>query len=170
MYIHCLDENGEVIYSFYQWDRNRTIYIDGLDTNTAPDFHFQNKKTNNPTIVGSSLINGMIKVMVPNALLEAPYAIEGYIYSDSKSIGVIQIPVKGRQQPSSTEYVDNIQFTNLLSLNNEIDSLNDEVNTLLVELTASNLSYNNANSGLNATNIQDAIDELLSQNYVFFDE
>lgn len=172
MNINCLDKNGETIYSFYQWDKNQEIYVDSLSVDTAPYFHFQTQYTDVPVIVRASLSNGIIRVSIPNVLLEEPYTIEGYIYvqenDGAKAIGVVRLPVRERQQPSDEEYVDNISFISLENVNKEIDRLTMEISTLL-ELTASDLFYDNSNSKIDAINVQDAIDEIVA-NCIFVTE
>ena len=172
MYINCLDKNGDTIYTLYQWDKNQTIYVDGIDINTAPCIHFQNKTTKAPVVVTSTITNGMISVLIPNELLNMPHTIEGYIYvqenNRAKSVGVIKLPIRERQQPSDTEYVDTLNVVSLQEVNKEIDQLTAELNGLLIEITAKNLQYDYTSSGINATTVQDALDQL-SNNYLYFE-
>ena len=173
MNVHCLDKNGDTIYTLYQWDKNQTIYVDGIDVNTAPYIHFQNRNTKSPTVVESTITDGMISVLIPNELLDMPFTIEGYIYVQesnmAKSIGMIQLPVRERQQPSDTEYVETLNLISLQELNKEIDRLTVEVNVLSEQMVANNLPYNNATSGLSANSVQEALDELSNYNYLFFE-
>lgn len=169
MNINCYDKYGNTIYAFYQWDKNQTIYIDDLNITTAPFFHFQNKNTTYPIEVKASLSNGTVSVKVPNELLEEAFTIDGYIYVDEKSIGRICIPVYGRQKPSDTEYVDTFNMVSISVVNSEIDTLTAEVNTLLNELTAENLIYDNSEVDLSATNVQAAIDEI-ANSHVFIED
>lgn len=110
-HITCLDENGEVLSGFTQWDINRTIHVNNYKYDFAPMFHFCNKFSKKSLGVKSVLSNGELSVDVPNELLREPCPIIAYVFlsenGTGKTLQTIHLPVRPKVQPSDYEYVDN---------------------------------------------------------------
>lgn len=170
--VTLLDNYGNVLHYFTQWDINQMIYIEESGFAKAPQFHFQNLKTTNAYVVQSSMdSSGKVSVMVPNELTVVSYPIDIYIYvSDSDSSQTVYhttIPVYPRKQPNDLIYEDNMEFITISELEERIEKLKDILDGFSV--TASDIAYDNSVSGLDATNVQDALDELVEK-YVFVDK
>lgn len=170
--ITLLDNYGNVLHYFTQWDINQMIYIEESGFAKAPQFHFQNLKTATAYVVQSSMdSSGKVSVMVPNELTVVSYPIDIYIYvSDSDSSQTVYhttIPVYPRKQPNDLIYEDNMEFITISELEERIEKLKDILDGFAV--SAGDIAYDNSVSGLDATNVQDALDELVEK-YVFVDD
>lgn len=170
--ITLLDNYGNVLHYFTQWDINQMIYIEESGFAKAPQFHFQNLKTATAYVVQSSMdSSGKVSVMVPNELTVVSYPIDIYIYvSDSDSSQTVYhttIPVYPRKQPNDLIYEDNMEFITISELEERIEKLKDILDGFAV--SAGDIAYDNSVSGLDATNVQDALDELVEK-YVFVDK
>lgn len=90
--------------SLYQWDKNRTLVIDGLNLDVAPEIHFTNASMDKAIVRQSTLENGSVIVDIPNSLLQQAHTIRAYIgiYEGDtfKTIEVIDIPIITREKPS----------------------------------------------------------------------
>ena len=171
--ITCFDEFGNVLYSFTQWDLNQKIYIEDLDFASIPSFHFQNKNTIRALVVtGQRESNGMISFLVPNHLLIQPYPVSIYIYvsegASSKVVDSIQIPVRERQQPNDFIFQDNMEFIALEEVRRKLAALKADLEQL--SLHASNIPYDNTESGLEEDTVQEAIDEIANGRIYIDDE
>lgn len=126
-HITCLDENGEVLSGFTQWDINRTIHVNNYKYDFAPMFHFCNKFSKKSLGVKSVLSNGKLSVDVPNELLREPCPIIAYVFlsenGTGKTLQTIHLPVRPKVQPSDYEYVDNIRVVYLEDLIAEVQEL-----------------------------------------------
>lgn len=87
----------------YQWDKNRVLAITGLDLDVIPEIHFTNATMDKAIVRQSTVTDGVIKVNIPNSLLQDPFAVIAYIgiYEGSlfKTIETIKIPVVIRARP-----------------------------------------------------------------------
>ena len=132
--IECLDERGDAIYNFTQWDMNReiTIKIDWCDKNYlkyAPNIHYSHRHSKDAVVVRSNVTNhDTIKAPVPNCLLQHPYPIIINIYltdsrdaSKQSTILYTEIPVRERAKPSDYTYVENITRVTAEQIKNEVE-------------------------------------------------
>lgn len=90
--------------SLYQWDKNHELEIYGLSLASAPKIHFTNTYLGGAIVRSSTMgSDGVIRVTVPNSLLQKPYKITAYIcvYDGDtfESRYEIEIPVKERKKP-----------------------------------------------------------------------
>lgn len=93
--------------SLYQWDINRTLIINGLNLDVAPEIHFTNDSMDRAIVRQSTLENGAVIVGIPNSLLQQAHTIRAYagIYEGDtfKTIEVIDISVIAKEKP--TDYI-----------------------------------------------------------------
>lgn len=116
--IILLDENGNTIPYFYQWDKNRRIIIGGFEKGFIPPVvHFCNKNSTEVLGVQSEKYSDTeIIVVVPNILLEQPYNIILYVYlmdseaedASLKTTTTVEVPVRKRLKPSEYIYEENV--------------------------------------------------------------
>ena len=125
--------------SLYQWDKNRTLVIDGLNLDMAPEIHFTNVIMDKAIVRQSRLENGSVIVDIPNSLLQQAYTIKAYVgtYENTtfKTVEVVDIPIIPREKP--------IDYT-LSVTDEEIYSFNELDNRI------SNIIANASNTGNNA--------------------
>lgn len=95
--------NNYVTESLYQWDLNQDLIINGLDLSVAPEIHFANANMDRAIVRQSRINDGVIKVRIPNSLLQEPLMIKVYlgIYEDDtfKVIEMVEIPVIAKARP-----------------------------------------------------------------------
>lgn len=116
--IILLDENGNTIPYFYQWDKNRRIIIGGFKEDFIPPVvHFCNRNSTEVLGVQSEKYSDTeIIVVVPNILLEQPYNIILYVYlmdseaedASLKTTTTVEVPVRKRLKPSEYIYEENV--------------------------------------------------------------
>jgi hypothetical protein len=96
--------------SLYQWDINRTLIVNGLNLEQAPEIHFYNANMERAIVRQSTLDNGVATVTIPNALLQEALTIKAdvCIYEDDvrKTIENIEIPVKAKARPLDYVFED----------------------------------------------------------------
>lgn len=114
----------------YQWDLNHELLIQGVTVRTnAPTVHFCNKKSESAIVVQSELVDGDIKVQVPNQLLEEPYNIIAYIHiyddNNARTIEIVNIPLIKRVKPDDYQFIENVDVMNFERLESDmIDFIN----------------------------------------------
>ena len=89
----------------YQWDKDQELFIYGLSLATTPEIHFTNDIMEKAIVRHSSMDDaGVIKVKIPNSLLQKPYKIRAYVCINEgetfKSLYMITIPVEARSMPA----------------------------------------------------------------------
>lgn len=96
--------------SVYQWDINQELTINGLNLAVVPEIHFSNSNMDKAIVKHATSENNIIKVMIPNSLLQDALTIYAHvgIYEDStfKVIEVIEIPVIAKTRPSDYQIED----------------------------------------------------------------
>lgn len=96
--------------SLYQWDINQELSISGLNISTAPEVHFVNANMDRAIVRQATLTNHIVKVAIPNSLLQEPLTIKAYIgiYEGDtfKVIELVEIPIKIRTRPSNYQIQD----------------------------------------------------------------
>ena len=65
--------------SLYQWDLNQVLQVIGLHLDVAPEVHFANADMDRAIPRQATLENGVMKVNVPNTILQHPLRIHAYI-------------------------------------------------------------------------------------------
>lgn len=102
--------NNYITDSLYQWDINRTLVINGLNLEQAPEIHFYNANMERAIVRQATLDNGVATVTIPNSLLQEALIIKAdvCIYEDDvrKTIEKIEIPVKAKARPMDYVFED----------------------------------------------------------------
>lgn len=131
--------------SLYQWDKNRTLVIEGLNLEVVPEIHFTNASMDKAIVRQSTLEDGSVIVGIPNSLLQQAYTIRAYIgiYEDDtfKTIEVIDIPVIAKEKPSDYTISDtDEEIYSFNKLENDIANakkeMSDKCDSNLVEMSA----------------------------------
>lgn len=161
----------------YQWDRNRTLEIYGLNFTSAPEIHFVTSSLE-LAIVKQSRIDetGVIRVEIPNILLEEAKPITVYIcvYNGTEFISrySFTLNVKGRTKPA--DYIEEDSYRKIYSYN----ALENLVNNTVINLELSNKEFRDdliaevkevVTDIFNTTTIADAdtLDGYHAENFVF---
>ena len=118
--------------SVYQWDLNHELMIQGVNISAnAPTVHFCNKRSDKAIVVQSEIIEGCIRVQVPNELLMEPYNIIAFIHTYSnnhaKTIEVVNIPLIKRPKPDDYQFIGNVEVMNFERLTSDMTDL---INTM----------------------------------------
>ena len=96
--------------SLHQWDINQKLEVTGLNLLHAPEVHFSNSNLDRAIVRQSSLMNGVVTVSIPNALLQEPFRIFAHIgvYEGDtfKVIELVEIPVIPRKRPADYQLTD----------------------------------------------------------------
>lgn len=96
--------NDYKVDSLYQWDVDQELVISGLNIYVAPEVHFNNHIMGKAIVRQSKNVNGLIRVAIPNSLLQQPFNIIAHIgtYAEGKSFSTIEkveIPIIPRARP-----------------------------------------------------------------------
>lgn len=103
--IVCYDSDGQILRYYTQWDVGQKLVIKGVDTSSAPSFHFLNAYISTAYVVQSEVVDSNITVDVPNIMLQYDVPVIVYIYyTEGTTEYSIRIPVMPRIKPSG--YVD----------------------------------------------------------------
>ncbi len=90
--------------SLYQWDLNQVLSVSGLNLSVAPEVHFTNSNMDKAIVRQAELTNRIVKVQIPNSLLQEPLTIKAYIgIYEGKTFKVVEevsIPVKPKARPN----------------------------------------------------------------------
>ena len=137
--VKCLDQYGNTINNFFQWDIDQeiTIKIEGYPQgylSIAPEFHFTNKHRDTALIVRSNVIGeDVMKATIPNILLQEPYPLLVYVYltnsedvSSQRTILFSEIPIRKREMPNDYLYVENIKRITAENIKDEIEASTEE--------------------------------------------
>lgn len=89
-----------------QWDRNRQLYIKGLDLPTGIEIHFADSINLEAIVmIGTKQEDGSTKVDIPNILLENPYDIHAWIYlitgEEAMTVRDIYLKIEARAKPQN---------------------------------------------------------------------
>ena len=138
--------------SLHQWDINQTLEVTGLNLDSAPEVHFSNSNLDRAIVRQASIWNQVIKVDIPNSLLQEPFRIFAHIgvYEGDtfKVVEVVEIPVKPRKRPADYQLTDKDdevysfkRLENLLAnraTNAELDKAAEKINARVDNLIAHN--------------------------------
>lgn len=161
-----------------QWDVNHVLTIRGLSLAKAPEIHFANAAMERAIKRQATMDStGIIKVTIPNSLLQKPYKIVAYIcqYSGAtfETLHKIEIPVTPRPQPADYTIEDDEEIYSFNDLerkvNDAVENLNDA--TALLETANDNIkvaeqNYEAASANL-ATTLAQANTATEQANYVY---
>lgn len=137
--VKCLDQYGNTINNFFQWDIDQeiTIKLEGCPQDyllIAPEFHFTNKHRDTALIVRSNVIGeDVMKATIPNILLQEPYPLLVYVYltnsedvSSQRTVLFSEIPIRKRAMPDDYLYVENIKRITAENIKDEIEASTEE--------------------------------------------
>lgn len=169
--------NNYVTDSLYQWDINQDLVITGLDLSVIPEVHFSNADMVRAIVKQASTESDVIKVRIPNSLLQKALTIKAYIgiyNGDSFNvIEIVEIPVIARIRPSDYSFEANDEeiysfkavenaMSNLIADHGKmVDDINASNNELRVDLLR---KYNETQ--LIATNALEMVNGI-NEGYVF---
>lgn len=99
-----------VIDSLHQWDIDQVLTVTGLNLTNVPEVHFSNSNTGRAIPAQASLVNHVVSVKIPNALLQDPLRIHAHIgvYEGTtfKVVEHVEIPVIPRKRPEDYQIED----------------------------------------------------------------
>lgn len=128
--------------SLHQWDINQTLEVTGLNLTTAPEVHFSNSNSDRAIVRQATLSRQVIKVGIPNSLLQEPHRIFAHIgvYEGDtfKVVEVAEIPVKPRKRPADYQLTDTDEevysfkrLENMLANKADAQTINARVDNIL---------------------------------------
>ena len=137
--------------SLYQWDVNQTFEITGSNLTTAPPIHFGNKAREEAVIVQSEIVDGVIRVPIPNTLVAEPFPIYAFLVVIDGDVAntkqVFEIPIVTRPKPADYEFVDDKDVINYEYLSDRIvrfeDAVNDRVDGLETNIYTFEINVSN---------------------------
>lgn len=117
MRVICYNSENKPLKSFYQYDTNQIISLSGITTSPIPVVHFCNRLSSTALVVTPIVEGDIVKVPVPNILLQQAETIVAYVYEETPDDGsrttyTITIPVVPRPRPDDYEYSENIDYRN----------------------------------------------------------
>ena len=116
--MHCLDENGNILYNYTQWDAGQTLRVSisdlkKINPDNPPMVHFCNKCSDKAYVAYASISDDkkILTAPIPNILLTKPYPILVFLYNLKAPVGKtvykLSIPVEPRVKPDDYIYEDN---------------------------------------------------------------
>ena len=128
--------NAYVTDSLYQWDINQVLSINGLNLDVVPEIHFNNKVMAHAIVKQAESVGGIIKVMIPNSLLQEPFDIIAYvgIYEAEvfKTIEKVEIPVLKKERPDDYKIEDtDAEIYSFKKIENEISNLRKMIEEIM---------------------------------------
>lgn len=102
--IICYDKDGNVIENLRQWDVDIAVTLDNIATNPLPEVHFCNRYSAGTIVKTPTIVDGRLRVCIPDALLKEHEVIIGYIYIDGRTVDAIRLPVYPRPRPAGPDY------------------------------------------------------------------
>lgn len=139
----CYDEFGQKILRLTQWDLNRVVTIQDFEYEETPIVHFAHINDKESLVVTGddvTLVNGELKVKVPNELLWTSESIlmNIFVYNRETNKGInvdnILLPVQAKPQPNGYIYENNSPYYNIGEIYKEIleikDLMIEEINSI----------------------------------------
>ena len=126
MSIVKVQSNTYTVEPLYQWDIDQTLEVYGLSLASVPEVHFTNVAMGRAIVRQATMdAAGVVRVEVPNSLLQKPYTISAYIctYSGStfETQYKIELPVKERKQPEDYTLEDDEEVYSFNKLENMLN-------------------------------------------------
>ena len=166
--------NTYTVNDLFQWDANRRLEIYGLNLATLPEIHFANSKMSKAIVKqATSYENGVIKVEIPNILLETAAPIRVFIcgYEGEEFISYYSLTINVKARPKPEDYIaeddEKIYSYNALEnlVNNTVVNLKAENAAFHDEMIAEiNTLCNELKSGVNdkCTQLENAVNQTCS--------
>ena len=123
----------------FQWDANRVLEIYGLNLSALPEIHFANGRMNTAIVKqATSYENGVIKVEIPNILLETAIPIRVFvcIYEGEEFISRYSLTINVKARPKPADYIAE-DDEKIYSYN----ALENLVNNTVINLKAENAAF-----------------------------
>lgn len=146
----------------FQWDANRALEIYGLNLSALPEIHFANSKMSKAIVKqATSYANGVIKVEIPNILLETAIPIRVFVcvYEGEEFISRYSFTVNVKARPKPEDYIaeddEKIYSYNALEnlVNNTVTNLETQYNEINSKYAEAVVNLNTATNTLEtATN------------------
>lgn len=137
-----VEKNRYTVDPLFQWDLNQVLTIYGVSLPSAPEIHFANSAMKLAIVRQSEMDSaGVIRVEVPNSLLQKPLSINAYICNYEgdtfRSLSKIVIPVTAREQPSDYTEVNDYEIYSLDALGVEVFTLDADAEATVEKKIAS---------------------------------
>lgn len=89
------DTDTITVFGLWQYDREQTLKIEGLELAEGTQVHFANCKSQTATV--KEVTGGMVEI--PEELLMQPYNITAWLYGDFETLKTIILPLQKRPKP-----------------------------------------------------------------------
>lgn len=125
----CYDQYDSPITNLTQWDSNVILHIHNYKYNSAPIVHFFTEESESSKTVRSTLSDGVVSVVVPNALLLSPGNLDICVFQydnetdDGHVVRRYKLPIAAKPKPDDYEYVDNTEVIELSTLSIRLEAL-----------------------------------------------
>ena len=137
------NNNTYSVNDILQWDSNRELAIYGLNLSTIPEIHFANSRMSKAIVKqATSFKDGVLKVKIPNILLETAIPIRVFIcvYEGEEFISRYSFSINVKPRPKPEDYIteddEKIYSYNALEnlVNNTIVNLREENDTFRTDI------------------------------------
>lgn len=125
MSIVKVEKSAYTVEPLHQWDLNQVLEVRGLSLARVPEVHFTNQSMDRAIVRQASMDSaGVIKVNVPNSLLQKPYDLKvyicGYTGATFETYYTLDVPVKPREMPYDYTITDDPEVYSFTALENAI--------------------------------------------------
>lgn len=143
--------NTYTVNDLFQWDTNRELEIYGLNLPALPEIHFANSTMDKAIVKqAESYDNGIVRVKIPNILLETPLPIRVFIcgYEGEEFISRYSLTVNVKARPKPEDFIaeddekiysynalENLVNNTVVNLKAENNAFHDEIIAEITELT-----------------------------------
>lgn len=123
----------------YQWDTGRVLEIYGLILSSLPEIHFSNSRMSKAIVKQAmSYTNGVIKVSIPNILLETATPIRVFVctHENGEFVSRYSLTINVKARPKPEDYIAE-DDEKIYSYN----ALENLVNDTVINLKAENANF-----------------------------
>lgn len=159
-----VENKSYTVEPLYQWDQNQVLEIRGLSLARVPEIHFATAAMSRAIVRQASMdAGGVLRVNVPNSLLQKSYTIKVYICTYTgdtfETLYKLEIPVKERAKPEGYSFEDDVgEIYSFEELENMVYNTEHELRAQYAEFTAQTNANYNAFTATNAATLQEAKD------------
>lgn len=141
MVIAKVIKNTYTVDPLYQWGRNRVLEVYGLSLATVPEVHFCHQDMGRAIVRQATMdAAGVIRVKVPNSLLQKPYKVQAFICSHQggafKTLYKLEIPVNPRNKPEDYTLENDHEVYSFNALENQVTNALVAMNAATADLKA----------------------------------
>lgn len=139
--------------SLYQWDLNQVLSVTGLNLAVVPEVHFSNANMDRAIVRQATMVNHVVRVVIPNSLLQDPLTIHAHIgiYEGDtfKVVEKIEIPVIPKKRPIDYRIEDaDEEIYSFRALENAIANMTTKVEANAISARIDNIvAHNNDTDG-----------------------